>query len=192
MSFNKKASLEISIQAIVIVVLAMTLLGLGLGFIKGMFKNITSTTEGVSEQVKQRVLDDLIQSDKKISFPTTEIFIERGGSQVLTVGVRNKKDVSLNYKLAFKRISEQPPYTGTDQSIQDLVTKFVDNFQYGISDYTLGAAESDIRNIRLTMPSKMPTASYFLTFKVLEQPFPTPAAPNENIYAQKDFFVVVR
>ena len=39
MSFNKRASLEMSIQAIVIVVLAMTLLGLGLGFIKGMFGN---------------------------------------------------------------------------------------------------------------------------------------------------------
>ena len=44
MLFNKKASLEMSIQAIVIVVLAMTLLGLGLGFIRGMFKNIGSTT----------------------------------------------------------------------------------------------------------------------------------------------------
>ena len=68
MIFNKKASLEMSIQAIVIVVLAMTLLGLGLGFIRGMFKNIGSTTEDVTEQVRQRILDDLITGDKKISF----------------------------------------------------------------------------------------------------------------------------
>jgi len=58
MSFNKRASLEISIQAIVIVVLAMTILGLGLGFVRGLFKNITSTTEDVTEQVRQKILDD--------------------------------------------------------------------------------------------------------------------------------------
>ena len=34
---NRKASLELSIQAIVIIVLAMTLLGLGLVFIKNIF-----------------------------------------------------------------------------------------------------------------------------------------------------------
>jgi hypothetical protein len=37
MLYNKRASLEISIQAIVIVVLAMTILGLGLAFVKGRF-----------------------------------------------------------------------------------------------------------------------------------------------------------
>ena len=71
--FNKSGSLEISIQAIVIVVLAMTLLGLGLGFVKGLFGDITATTTSVTAQIKERVLDDLIQGDKKISFPETEI-----------------------------------------------------------------------------------------------------------------------
>ena len=69
MSFNKRASLEISIQAIVIVVLAMTILGLGLGFVRGLFKNISSTTEDVTEQVRQKILDDLITGDKKFHFP---------------------------------------------------------------------------------------------------------------------------
>ena len=53
--FNKSASLEISIQAIVIVVLAMTLLGLGLGFIRGQFRSISETASSVQEQVKQQI-----------------------------------------------------------------------------------------------------------------------------------------
>src|SRR3990167_4096726 len=101
MSFNKRASLEISIQAIVIVVLAMTLLGLGLGFIRGMFKNIQGTTEDVTDTVKQRILDDLITGDKKVSFPKTEVVIDKGGSTVLSIGVRNKENQPLNYKLKF-------------------------------------------------------------------------------------------
>ena len=103
---NKRGSLEISIQAIVIVVLAMTLLGLGLGFIRGMFKNITGTTEDVTEQVRQKILDDLIQGDKKVSFPRTDVTIDKGGAIVLTVGIRNKKDTPLHYRMRFNPISD--------------------------------------------------------------------------------------
>ena len=35
--FHKKGSLELSINAIVILIMAITMLGLGLGFMKGLF-----------------------------------------------------------------------------------------------------------------------------------------------------------
>lgn len=181
MRFNKKASLEISIQAIVIVVLAMTLLGLGLGFIRGMFKNIGSTTEDVTEQVRQRILDDLITGDKKISFPKTDITIDKGGSSVLTVGVRNKKDTPLHYKMRFTPISgpDGAPFS-------------IDNpswFQFAqMQVYTLSAADSEVRNIRLSIPTRVASGSYFLTFDVIDDDLPPP----NNVYAQKDFFIVVR
>ncbi|MBI1935779.1 hypothetical protein HYS31_05045 [Candidatus Woesearchaeota archaeon] len=195
---NKKASLEISIQAIVIVVLAMTLLGLGLGFIKGMFRNISSTTEDVSEQVRQKILDDLVQGDKKISFPKTEILIDKGGSQVLTVGIRNKLNAALDYKLKFELIdptvttyaAEHPK---TEQEVLDELVpdKFVKNFQHsGDAEYHLTSAESDIRNVRLTIPTLLPSGSYFLTFKILTKKAGT--TEWTEVYAQKDFFVVVR
>ncbi|MBI2656121.1 hypothetical protein HYX03_00090, partial [Candidatus Woesearchaeota archaeon] len=162
MLFNKKASLEMSIQAIVIVVLAMTLLGLGLGFIRGMFKNIGSTTEDVTEQVRQRILDDLITGDKKISFPKTDITIDKGGSTVLTVGVRNKKDTALHYKMRFTPISgpDGAPFS-------------IDNpswFQFAQSQvYTLSAADSEVRNIKLSIPTgNIKSGSYFLTFDVID------------------------
>lgn len=177
MLFNKKGSLEISIQAIVIVVLAMTLLGLGLGFIKGMFKNITSTTEDVSEQVRQRVLDDLIQTDKKISFPKTEVVVDKGGSTVLTVGIRNKGDANLLYKIGFTPVGT---FSITSPNW----------FQYDDSEYTLKPADSEIRNIRLTIPSGVAAGSYFLTFDVLVPPYTGTGSP--KYYDQKDFFVVVR
>ena len=181
MRFNKRASLEISIQAIVIVVLAMTLLGLGLGFIRGMFKNIGSTTQDVTEQVRQRVLDDLISGDKKVSFPKTEVGVDKGGSEVLTVGIRNKKDTPLHYKIRFAPISgpEGQPFS-------------IDNpawFQFAQAGvYTLAAADAEARNIRLSIPTGTPSGSYFLTFDVIDDDL----QPPNNVYAQKDFFIVVR
>lgn len=178
MLFNKKASLEISIQAIVIVVLAMTLLGLGLGFIRGMFKNIGSTTEDVTEQVRQRILDDLITGDKKVSFPKSEIIIDKGGSQVLTVGIRNKKDTTLYYTMEFNPISGPD---GAPFSIEDPSW-----FQFAQDkEYTLAAADAEVRNIRLSIPTGVASGSYFLTFDVID-------TSDNSVYAQKDFFIVVR
>ncbi|MBS3127550.1 hypothetical protein J4410_00200 [Candidatus Woesearchaeota archaeon] len=45
MFWHKKAALELSINAIVIIVLAMTLLGLGLGFIRNQFSEIGDIEE---------------------------------------------------------------------------------------------------------------------------------------------------
>lgn len=183
MLFNKKASLEISIQAIVIVVLAMTLLGLGLGFIKGMFKNIGSTTEDVSEQVRQRVLDDLVSSDKKVSFPKTEVIVDKGSATVLTVGIRNKEDLDLTYRLRFKAVSHQDSTGAINPLSEDGLESW---FQYETTDYTLKAADSDIRNIRINVPKSAASGSYFLVFEVTDE------SEANKIYAQKDFFINVK
>jgi len=187
MLLKKKGSLEISIQAIVIVVLAMTLLGLGLGFIKGMFKNITSTTEDVSEQVRQKVLDDLISTDKKISFPKSEIVIDKGGSQVLTVGIRNKNNAVLNYRIQFSAIS------GPDPDDENVIITYTDSNQFASwfqipqtasGTFTLPPADSDVRSIRLSPPRAADTGSYAFTFDIVDD--------EDAIYAQKDFFIVIR
>lgn len=178
---NKKSSLELSIRTIVVVVLAMTLLGLGLGFIKTMFKNIGGISEDVSEQVRQKILDDLITGDKKISFPKTEVIIDKGGSQTLTVGVRNKKDDTLHYKIRFTPISDPE---GSPFNVDSPAW-----FQFAKdTSYELSAADSAVRNIRLSMPTSVNAGSYFLTFDVIDDDL---VAPND-IYDQKDFFIVVR
>ena len=199
MLFNKKGSLEISIQAIVIVVLAMTLLGLGLGFIRGMFRDIGSISQDVSEQVKNKILDDLIQGDKKISFPKTTIEIDKGGAETLTVGIRNKKDTPMQYSLEFESINfiatsgaETEPFSITNPPW----------FQTGepIDGYRLSASESDVRNARLRVPKSAREGSYVLTFKVVDLDFPADIDPDtpgnqpdpDRVYAQKDFFIVVR
>ena len=187
MLFNKRASLEMSIQAIVIVVLAMTLLGLGLGFIKGMFKNITSTTEDVSEQVRQKVLDDLIQTDKKVSFPKTEIEIDKGGSTVLTVGIRNRNDAALKYKILFTTV-KGPPVTPPEEEVTSAqLSEFSNYFQYNKNAiYELAAAGSDVRSIRLSIITSIAkSGSYLVRFDVIDN-------SDNSIYATKSFFVVVR
>ncbi len=178
---NRKASLELSIRAIVIVILAMTLLGLGLGFIRTMFKDISGITTDVSEQIRQQILDDLITNDKRVSFPKTQILIDKGGSEIITVGIRNKQDNKLYYDMEFKAISDP-----------DGVPFDIENppwFQYGRGEgYELTAADSDVRSIRLSIPTGVKAGSYFLTFQVVDVDKPD----GENEYVKKDFFIVIR
>ena len=179
--FNKKASLEISIQAIVIVVLAMTLLGLGLGFIKDIFGNIKGTTEDVSEQIKEQILTDLRTGDKKISFPKSEIVLEKGGSTVLNVGIKNKENEELNYLIQF--ISQ------VDQDDEPFESESWFQFGRPIDGFILPIAESHIRSIKINIPKSVPSGSYALTFDVVNIQVP-PGHP-DYIYDQKDFFIVV-
>ena len=73
----KKGSLNLSIEAIVIVVIAFVVLGLGLGFVRGQFKSITETTTSIQDQIRQQITEDLRTGDKKLSFPTNEFTINK-------------------------------------------------------------------------------------------------------------------
>ena len=180
MLLNKKASLEISIQAIVIVVLAMTLLGLGLGFIRGMFKGITDVNEQVTGDVRAKIGRQLIETDEKVAFPRSEINIKRGDSSIIEVGINNKGNFDLLYKMSFKAISSSPDVGPTKLAESE------EWFQYSGEEHTLLAANFDVRQIRISVPKGADQGSYFFNFDILQAPYGT-----SDIYAQKDFFVVV-
>lgn len=174
--FNKKASLELSIRAVVIVVLAMTLLGLGLGFVRNMFSDIGEIREDITEQVRQQILNDLVSNDKKLSFPKTEIKIDKGGSEILPAGIRNKEDETLAYKMSF---TPQSAPEGVELNAP------LSWFQYSQNVHQLSTSDSDVRNIRLSIPTNAKQGSYFLTLDIKKD-------PTNEIYAQKDLFIVVR
>jgi len=96
---NKKAALELSINAIVIVILAMTLLGLGLGFVRNMFSDLGGTVTDVQDNMRQQILDDLRRGDKKISFPTEEVKLLRGNEEILAIGVKNTIASELSFAM---------------------------------------------------------------------------------------------
>ena len=156
MQFSKRASLEISIQAIVIIVLAMTLLGLGLGFIRGQFKTITETAGTVQEQVKQQIMDDLRSSDKKLSFPTNEVIIQKKDSKILAVGVKNTKASQLNFQIILKTIDD----AGVRQDITNLGDSPDGDFIYNKGVQSLGVNEPRAYPIKYTAPVNVITKTF--------------------------------
>lgn len=83
---RKKGSLNISVEAIIILIFAITMLGLGLGFIRGMFSK-------VSTQLEQQVANEPDPGSPTGAMPITlsreSIITNQGEQQVLKVGIYN-------------------------------------------------------------------------------------------------------
>ncbi len=102
MRFTKKASLELSIQSIVIVVIAFVVLGLGLGFVRNQFSSIDKTSSAVQEQISQQILDDLRTGNKKLSFPATKLTLATSEESVQAIGIKNTLDREADLVLSFQ------------------------------------------------------------------------------------------
>jgi hypothetical protein len=111
---KKKGALNLSIQTIVVVVLAMILLGLGIGFIKGLFKDITGLKTDVTAEIQEKIAEDLREGDRKLSV-SRDVQLEAGEETIIGIGVANRKSQQITYgvTLNFLQWQGEAEYTGS-------------------------------------------------------------------------------
>ena len=184
----RKASLNLSINAIVIVVLAMTLLGLGLGFIRNIFTGLEEQREEITEQVKSQILEDLRTGNKKLSFPSTEVNIDRGDSKVLAFGVKNTNSLlALNFQLDVIVLKAQiggityifDPITGAPPADTGGANLNI-NFFYNEGPFPLKVGEADVYSIKANADATAGT--YMTQVDILDTEM-------GNVFATKTFFI---
>lgn len=86
---RKKASLQLSINAIVVLILAITILGLGLGFIKKQFGSATRQFDVVDQEMRSSILDELRSSGDLITFKRSQFTVKGGTPETFYFGIRN-------------------------------------------------------------------------------------------------------
>ncbi len=86
---HKKGSLELSINAIVILILAITMLGLGLGFMKGLFSKTTKQLGEVGEDIKAQMIEQLRTSSAKLTLREEDVNIPRSETKDVYFAVKN-------------------------------------------------------------------------------------------------------
>jgi len=89
LKIGKRASLELSINAIVVLILAITMLGLGLGFMRSTFGSATSEFKKVSKEVEKQLIDRLKQSEDPVSLSVFSIEIEKNTKETILMGIKN-------------------------------------------------------------------------------------------------------
>jgi hypothetical protein len=204
---RRKASLELSVRAIVIVVLAMTLLGLGLGFIKNMFGEVSQLSDTTFAQITDQVQKDLVSTNERLLFSQTKVNIERGKSSLLGWGIKNEGNTQLRYWVEFRGIqcpdefaaskscndlpNFNPPTSGTYTAADggEINNKWF-IFKYNPSGdedllYSIEPATHHVRRVDLNIPSDAQTGLYLIDLSVYDK-------DNGNAkYASTEIFIRV-
>ena len=188
MSWNKKGSLDISIQAIVIVVIAFVVLGLGLGFVKSTFKDITGTTKEVQAKIKEQILEDMRASGQKVSV-TSQITLERGSQVIENVGIVNTglSEKVFGIEIIFGKKQNPDGSTADPEASKEDITFFYSE----AVDKRLSPTAGDV--LPLSISAKSGAAGNYL-YKVDVHSCPKATeAPGEGceLYDTRSFFVRV-
>ncbi len=194
MRVNKKGALELSINAIVIIVLALTLLGLGLTFIRNQMGDIGKTSTMVNDQIRDQILEDLRTSDKRLSFPTPEIKTSSKATELISIGVKNLLDTPLTFKIIVQDLNFKEDGTafncgtGTDHLYSPKTTPGDEcaAFYWDTSNQKLSNGQSSVYGIKLFAPKNFNT--YLYKIVIID---PTISDPAKAEYASKTFFVQV-
>ena len=96
---KKKGSLTLSINAIVVLILAITMLGLGLSFMRNIFGGATEEFTKVSGTVKKQMIDQMKASGKAIDLSRPKVDIKIGEKDQIFIGLRNDQQDLLSYTI---------------------------------------------------------------------------------------------
>lgn len=86
---QKRGALQLSINAIVVLILAITMLGLGLGFMKNMFGGTTKHFEQITEDMENQMIDSLKGGTDKIVLNAYKVSMSKASTKTIFFGIKN-------------------------------------------------------------------------------------------------------
>jgi len=180
MRFNKKAALELSITAIVVLIIAITVLGLGIGFIKKQFGASTSILDKELSNIKEQMKEQVRTGGELLVFSVPEQ-VAIGKPQNVVIGVRNTAQSSNSDRICFKvEIKCIKPFTPNSECVSDVVSPvtvggydFVDGpvssghnwFKSILGEFDLKSFEGDVFDATMLVRSIKPD-SYSMEINV--------------------------
>jgi hypothetical protein len=87
---NKKASLSLSINAIVVLILAITMLGLGLAFMRNIFGSATDEFIQMGGEVKKQMIEQMKESNKVVDLSNPRLDIKAGNKKQIFIAFKNE------------------------------------------------------------------------------------------------------
>ncbi len=101
MKLKKRGAIELSMTTIIVIVIGVTLLILGLTWVRGMFEKIGSITDAQLDAAKVEISQKMQASDK-FYISGTSINAEPGKTRTINIGVQNigEQDTSAKFKFS--------------------------------------------------------------------------------------------
>ncbi|MEM4264000.1 MAG: hypothetical protein QW666_03865 [Candidatus Woesearchaeota archaeon] len=199
---NKKAALEISINAIVVLILAITILGLGLGFIKSQFGTVSEQFTQVSSEIKSSLIEKIKESGELLVFNRAEIEAKVGKPEAFYVGVKNTasgEKGSVCFRLAIKCLRPLNPDNTCTATVDrnaavggkdDMGNTPVENWVKMFEEVDIKNADVGVFPITLQIAKALPD-TYLMEFNVYKSSLNGDCenAGDFEIYQSKQFFI---
>ena len=120
---NKKGALELSITAIVVLIIAITVLGLAIFFIKDLFGGGRELFTGEFAKIKEQLRKNLEETGELVVMSKgTELEVKRGERYEFHIGARNTDAITKCFRIAIQCVK---PFTigrdCTDRGESDIV-----------------------------------------------------------------------
>ena len=96
---KKKASLNLSINAIVVLILAITMLGLGLTFMRNIFGGAAKEFTKVSGEVEKQMIEQMKETNKVVSLSRPKIDVKVGEKEQIFIGLKNDEQSPKAFEL---------------------------------------------------------------------------------------------
>jgi len=95
----KKGSLNLSINAIVVLILAITMLGLGLSFMKNIFGGATEEFKKVGGTVEKQMIEQMKESSEIVELSRPSLDIKKSSSDQVFIGLKNVQGGNQQFKI---------------------------------------------------------------------------------------------
>lgn len=173
-----------SIEVIIIVVIAFVVLGLGLGFVRSQFSEIQKTSTAVQEQISQQILEELRTGNKPLSFPASKLALETKEESVQAIGIKNTGDSPMNLIIMFEVRDNEGQFQSFSSSTPLIFSSPGGEATAAIlwddTEQPLKAGEANVLPVTITAPDKI--GNYL--FKVI-----LVDAVDSSEFASKTFFI---
>ncbi len=144
---DKKGAVELSMTTIIIIVIGITILSLGLVWIRSVFTDVGSLTEGAFERGEGEIADIFGGTDEIVALSPGEIGLEQGSTETASLMINNFGTGSVTVQASVEPIAA----SGVDTS--KLVCAFSDTFDVESSSYTLNSGKG-VNNLKLNVEDK--------------------------------------
>ena len=146
----KRGSLNLSINAIVVLILAVTMLGLGLMFMQNMMGGAMDELDSVSGAIEDQMIERIRSSNRRLEFSTHTFRVDRAGSETYYYGILNQLDVDTEFNIEFHCQSAM----GDSDPANDITFDFIPSTVY------LSQNEIDVQTVIINADPQAENTNY--------------------------------
>jgi len=168
-SLKKKGSLSLSINAIVVLIMAITMLGLGLAFMRNTFKSAASSMEGATAEIEKQTIDSLKSSGKKVGVSQASLELGPKEKKGVIVAVTNTLDSNSPYYVEYKILGCSGAYETSCTAGSDLssLSTSLTTLKFTLVENMGTILEDDAKTVTLGVETTSGVAAGTITMELL-------------------------